>query len=151
MWFNSGSWQAQLGLFLAHIALSTASGQSIRGAVLNHRVTAGKKPMHAIWGMRATLRTRTRLPARPGIMNRMSKCVQNPSHALHQWTETPASLLMLSRLSYATPLLARRRLHDGAQHAPGRPRGPKQTAGGNPRTRARARPAGTHACVSLVR
>src|ERR1035441_4301136 len=86
MWFNSGSWQAQLGLFLAHIALSTASGQSIRGAVLNHRVTAGKKPMHAIWGMRATLRTRTRtrtrLPARPGIMNRMSKCVQNPSHAL---------------------------------------------------------------------
>src|ERR1039458_1632883 len=168
MWFNSGSWQAQLGLFLAHIALSTASGQSIRGAVLNHRVTAGKKPMHTIWGMRATLRTRTRtrLPARPGIMNRMSKCVQNPSHTLHQWTETPvsmlliavlgnaqieASLLMLSRLSYATPLLARRRLHDGAQHAPGRPRGPKQTPGGNPRTRARARPAGTDARVSLVR
>jgi hypothetical protein len=50
MWFNSGSWQAQLGLFLAHIALSTASGQSIRGAVLNNRVTAGKKPMHAIYG-----------------------------------------------------------------------------------------------------
>src|ERR1035438_3474798 len=85
---------------------------------------------------------------------------------LYQWTETPvsmlliavfgnaqieASLLMVSRLSYATPLLARRRLHDGAQHAPGRPRGPKQTAGGNPRTRARARPAGTHARVSLVR
>jgi hypothetical protein len=35
MWFNSGSWQAQLGLFLAHIALSTASGQSIPEAVLN--------------------------------------------------------------------------------------------------------------------
>jgi hypothetical protein len=50
MWFNSGSWQAQLGLFLAHMTLSTASGQSIRGAVLNNRVTAGKKPMHAIYG-----------------------------------------------------------------------------------------------------
>src|ERR1039457_1272958 len=88
MWFNSGSWQAQLGLFLAHIALSTASGQSIRGAVL-------------IWGMRATLRTRTRLPARPGIMNRMSKCVQNPSHALHQWSETRVSMLLIAVFSKA--------------------------------------------------
>ena len=29
MWLNSGSWQAQLGLFLAHITLPTALGRSL--------------------------------------------------------------------------------------------------------------------------
>src|ERR1035441_2040110 len=102
----------------------------------------------------------------PGIVNRMSHYVHNPSDVLQQWTETPVSmlhiaacgneqiealLLMLSQRPYSTPLLTSRRLHHNAQHDPGRPRGSKQTAGGNPRKRARARPAGTYACVSLVR
>src|ERR1700676_4074276 len=48
MWFNSEGWQAQLGLFLVHMAFSMPLGQSIRGAVLRRKETPHSRDIFVV-------------------------------------------------------------------------------------------------------